>query len=77
MKLIWIAVDPTIPACDELTSDIVAVVRKHSGRVHTRIFSGGSFPGMDDGFPLGTRFCLNDIARVSGISMAQVEVLEP
>lgn len=73
MKLIWIAVDPKIPNYDRLVEDLTEVVKKHEGRVSNT----DCFPGLDDGFRSGTRFCLNDIARVWKVFMAQMEVIGP
>jgi hypothetical protein len=72
MKLIWIAVDPNLPAFDELVQDVAAAVKKHGGRVSP----GKEFPGLDT-IPLSVRFCMNDIARACKLLMAQVEITEP
>ncbi|MBX4181245.1 hypothetical protein KW807_00075 [Candidatus Parcubacteria bacterium] len=73
MKLIWIAVDPTLPVYEQLVADVAAAVQRHGGRVSV----GQQFPGLDNGFPTSARFCLNDIARACHILMAQTEVTEP
>ncbi len=77
MRLIWIAVDPANSASSKLIEDIVQLVRIHGGRVHPKVFPDARFPGLDNGFSLGTRYCLNDIARAMGIRMVQVDVPEP
>lgn len=73
MKLIWVAVDPSISNCDELIHDIATVVENHGGRVD---LLGIGLEAKD--IHLGKRFALNDLVRGSRkVYMGQAHVHAP